>query len=57
LTCLAFSSAISAAPKTSALQKSKAVVGLKGDVGQQPKKERKGDDNAHRVSEVSYHNL
>jgi hypothetical protein len=39
-------------PKASALQKSRAVVGLKPDT-LAPKKERKGGDNAHRVSEVS----
>jgi hypothetical protein len=38
-------------PKTSALQKSKAVVGLKA-TDSTIRKEKKGDDNAHRVSEV-----
>lgn len=48
---VAFASAASSAPKSSALAKSKAVVGLKGEA---PKRERKGDDNAHRVSEASH---
>ncbi|ORY34282.1 exocyst complex component Sec3-domain-containing protein [Naematelia encephala] len=40
----------SAAPKASALQKSKTVMGLRA--ADAPRKDRKGDDNAQRIAEL-----